>query len=341
MLFLREFWQHRRLFLLNILSATLALSLLLSVNVFSKRLLNGLQEEMNKTGLSVNCLQLNRPCRADELMSFTEEYQIRDYVMFHQMKHDVLQIGYGDGLEKLFVFDFKEGGFSISGAVLGQEAWKYYGCPQISENIEIDGAVFQVSGILQKDCDNVYFNCDEMVLLPDCFNPQRSYEQLFFNSERSYFRDYLDRQFGADGYVLLQQKTLQRSLSSLTSLAARILLGLSLFCVFISLLSLLTSTLSSLKSRYHEIGIKKALGASDRDIYRQFIGESLIVLLLSSILSALISVAIRKMTGAADDPAMLQSECFYLMLVNLCGVLTSLYPAYKASKISVIRAIRN
>jgi len=341
MLFLREFYQHRRLYLLNILSTSLALSLLLSVNVFSYRLLNGLKEEMNQTGLSVNCLQLNQPGKERELRAFIKEYRIRDYVLFHQKEHDTVQIGYGDGLDRLFVLNFKKGSFRIYGAVLGYEAWKYYGFPQLGENIEIDGAVFQVAGILEKNCDNLYFNCDEMVFLPGCYNPQGSYERLFFNSERHYFRDYLDQQFGQDGYVLLQQKTLQRSLSSLTSLASRILSALALFCVFISLLSLLTSTLSSLKSRYHEIGIKKALGATDRDIYRQFLAESLLVLLISSLLATAVSALIRKMTGAADDPALLQSECLYLVLVNFAGLMASLYPAYKASKISIIRAIRH
>jgi putative ABC transport system permease protein len=96
-------------------------------------------------------------------------------------------------------------------------------------------------------------------------------------------------------------------------------------------------------ARKTEIGVRRALGASRRNILHQFLGEAAVMaggggflgVLTALSLSGLISLV--GLLPTYVDPLLAIGVC---LLSLLCGVLAGGYPAWKASRLPVIAALR-
>jgi putative ABC transport system permease protein len=108
--------------------------------------------------------------------------------------------------------------------------------------------------------------------------------------------------------------------------------------------------LASVSERTREIGIRKAMGAREADIRRQFLGESiaisglgsLIGVLLGMAAAVLIAMGIRALTDAPLEAAFTwQSIVAAAGAAILVGLVFGTYPARKAGRLSPIDAIRH
>ena len=101
--------------------------------------------------------------------------------------------------------------------------------------------------------------------------------------------------------------------------------------------------LMSVTERTREIGIRKALGASRRDIRRQFFAEALTLSLLGGIVGMLAGSALAGLVQAVSPlPARVTawSIALALSLGAGVGVVFGVYPAHRASRLDPIEALR-
>ncbi len=101
--------------------------------------------------------------------------------------------------------------------------------------------------------------------------------------------------------------------------------------------------LMSVTERTREIGILKSLGASRRDIRRQFLAESVILALLGGIAGLLAGSALAVLVAAASPlPARvtLWSIALALGLGFTVGIVFGVYPAHRAARLDPIEALR-
>jgi len=101
--------------------------------------------------------------------------------------------------------------------------------------------------------------------------------------------------------------------------------------------------LMSVTERTREIGILKSLGASGRDIRRQFLAESVILALLGGIAGLLAGSALAVLVAAASPlPARvtLWSIALALGLGFTVGIVFGVYPAHRAARLDPIEALR-
>ena len=101
--------------------------------------------------------------------------------------------------------------------------------------------------------------------------------------------------------------------------------------------------LMSVTERTREIGIRKALGASRRDIRRQFFAEALTLSVLGGIAGLLVGFALSVLVQAASPlPARVTtwSIATALMLGILVGITFGVFPAVRASRLDPIEALR-
>ena len=93
--------------------------------------------------------------------------------------------------------------------------------------------------------------------------------------------------------------------------------------------------------RIREIGIRRALGATQKDILWQFLSESVILSLFGGILGLILSyivvLIIQKWFPAYID---LYSVLISLGVSSAIGILFGVFPARKAAMLSPIEAIR-
>lgn len=126
-----------------------------------------------------------------------------------------------------------------------------------------------------------------------------------------------------------------------------IIFGVALISLIIGGLSIINTMTMSVSERTREIGIRKAIGASDGAIVRQFLIESAVIGFLGGTIGLffgwLLTMAGNK-AGAANNMAV------FLLTTRLAfgslgfalglGVLSGLYPALYASKLNPIKALR-
>jgi putative ABC transport system permease protein len=99
----------------------------------------------------------------------------------------------------------------------------------------------------------------------------------------------------------------------------------------------------SVTERTREIGVRKALGATRREIMFQFLVEAATLTLVGCvagmIMGALIAWAIRSFTSIPAAVPLLSVVAAVLMSI-LTGILFGLYPANRASKLDPVEALR-
>jgi len=126
-----------------------------------------------------------------------------------------------------------------------------------------------------------------------------------------------------------------------------IIFSVALIALIVGGMSVVNTMTMAVAERTREIGIRKAIGASSLAIVRQFIAESGLIGLVGGLtglaLGAVATVALNA-AGAADGTQLflvtsrlaLGAMAFAIVL----GVTSGLYPAYSASRLNPVRALR-
>jgi len=139
---------------------------------------------------------------------------------------------------------------------------------------------------------------------------------------------------------LLKQKQQLNNILGVITLVLSAIAGISLV---VSGLSIMTVMLVSVNERTREIGIKKSIGASNKDILFEFLIESMLITLLGGLLGSIIGILI-SLVGCMIfnlSPAInyfMISQILVLSIVT--GLIFGVYPAYRASKLKPVDALR-
>jgi len=101
--------------------------------------------------------------------------------------------------------------------------------------------------------------------------------------------------------------------------------------------------LVSVTERTREIGVRKALGARRKDILLQFLIESATMSLLGGVIGVTLGITLAKViTLAIAFPSEVEiwSILVSLFVATSVGLFFGVYPAYKASELDPIAALR-
>jgi len=101
--------------------------------------------------------------------------------------------------------------------------------------------------------------------------------------------------------------------------------------------------MASLKERVRDVGVKMAIGASGREVFKEFLTEALLVSGVGSAVGLLAGVGFSKIiTSAIGIPLYMdpKSFLFAFILATAFGFLFALYPAFKAARLSPMEALR-
>ncbi len=101
--------------------------------------------------------------------------------------------------------------------------------------------------------------------------------------------------------------------------------------------------MASLKERVREVGVKMAIGASGKEVFKEFMTEALVISTLGSVVGLLAGVGFSKvMTSVIGVPLYMDPKSFLyaFLLATAFGFLFALYPAFKAARLSPMEALR-
>jgi putative ABC transport system permease protein len=99
--------------------------------------------------------------------------------------------------------------------------------------------------------------------------------------------------------------------------------------------------LVTVTERTHEIGIRKALGAQNRDVLTQFLTEAMLLAGLGGIFGVLVGAGLGQIPLGETKPVVLPSTAAVSFGVSvLVGVIFGVYPARRAAALTPIEALR-
>ncbi|MDX9924694.1 MAG: ABC transporter permease [Ignavibacteriaceae bacterium] len=121
-------------------------------------------------------------------------------------------------------------------------------------------------------------------------------------------------------------------------IAGLFITGLALFVGAIGIMNIM---FVSVKERTREIGVRKAIGAKNRTILTQFIMEAAIICLIGGMIGLGIAVTLSMIVNQYL-PTAVQADAVILAVVIslLTGILSGFAPAYTASKLDPVEALR-
>jgi putative ABC transport system permease protein len=141
-----------------------------------------------------------------------------------------------------------------------------------------------------------------------------------------------------------------QNLTALLAMADRIAIGLTWVLLLISLVTLLVSgigimniMLATVSARIREIGIRKAIGATNREIRFQFLAEAILISLIGGVLGVLIGLAIPfsvRYFTAYRIPISGLSAIIAIVVSSLVGILFGTVPAIRASQLDPVESLR-
>ncbi len=101
--------------------------------------------------------------------------------------------------------------------------------------------------------------------------------------------------------------------------------------------------MATLKERIREVGVKMAIGAPGREIFKEFMTEALLLTAAGSLAGLVIGIGFSKIiTASIGVPLHIDPKSFVsaYALAAVFGFLFALYPAWKASRLSPMEALR-
>ncbi|MBI2678594.1 MAG: ABC transporter permease [Candidatus Koribacter versatilis] len=105
--------------------------------------------------------------------------------------------------------------------------------------------------------------------------------------------------------------------------------------------------LVSVTERTREIGVRKAIGATRKDILRQFFSEAVVITVLSGVLGLIVGVGICVLLDVAPKPEFIPTPVVStvsivgsLLTLGLITVLAGMYPARRAAEMEPVESLR-
>ncbi len=147
----------------------------------------------------------------------------------------------------------------------------------------------------------------------------------------------------ADDFTVDTADALVSFWKSLTRLLFTVIPAVVAIGIVVGGIVIMNIMLMSVSERTREIGIRKSLGATRRDIRRQFLAESVTLALLGGVLGLVAGMALAGLVAAVSPlPARvtLWSVAVALGLGGSVGIAFGVYPATRAARLDPVEALR-
>lgn len=143
--------------------------------------------------------------------------------------------------------------------------------------------------------------------------------------------------FSADNLASQKDK-----LAGVMNIVTLILTAISAISLLVSGLSIMTVMTVSVGERTREIGIKKALGATDGRILREFLAEALLLSVGGGVIGVAIGVGLGAigLSTVGMSVSVWKTMAWLIAFAALVGGLFGVYPALKAARLDPVEALR-
>lgn len=149
---------------------------------------------------------------------------------------------------------------------------------------------------------------------------------------------------GQQRFTVLRQDESLAVTNNILDLLTKLIAGIAAISLLVGGIGIMNVMLVSVAERMHEIGIRKALGASNRQILLQFMTEASVLSIVGGLVGIIISLIINfvlRVTTSLTPVLTWQVVVVATVVSLLVGILFGTAPAVKAARKDPIEALRN
>jgi putative ABC transport system permease protein len=289
-------------------------------------------------------------------------------IRFENNLSNVSVLGCSDSIIRVLNFKVADGAFYSREedeygrrvVVLGSDiATNIFGnSSAIGQSVKIHQSEFRVVGVLQKSGHKLGFDIDDFVFIPTTaalrlFNEDKLFGIRAKARSRAAVDDLVEeirdilsaRRHGEEDFTIITQVAMMESMETILNMLTYVLGGIACISMLVGGIGIMNIMIVSVAERTSEIGVRRAVGARRRDILTQFLIEATVLSFLGGALGLIIALVITQ-TAYQFFPSFDLRAPFWILpiafgLSAVVGVLFGVWPAFKASRIETLEALRH
>jgi putative ABC transport system permease protein len=254
-------------------------------------------------------------------------------------------------------------------AVLGPEIAKtlFGNVNPVGKSIRMKGLPFKVVGVIQEEGLGVFgADLNNMIFIPMSVSQKQMlgtnyYSSVVVEAKSEYTIDFVKSRMTSilrqnhnitdpdkDDFTIRTQEDVLSILGTITSVLKIFLTSIAAISLIVGGIGIMNIMLVSVIERTREIGLRKALGATNSDIMQQFLTEAIIVTSIGGIIGILFGAALTAIAYVGISYAIdgwvfalpFSAIALGLLVAFGTGLIFGIYPARQAAKKNPIEALR-
>jgi len=221
----------------------------------------------------------------------------------------------------------------------------------VGRTITMSNIRFKVIGVMEKTGDR---EMDKSAVIPytttfGSMNPDKTFWGIYLGvlneddvetvSEKA--EEALLRRYDEDEFEIVEQSEILSTVNQIFTVLNSILVAIGSISLLVGGIGIMNIMYATVTERTKEVGIRRAIGATKKDILLQFLTESVILSVfggvLGLVLASLIVLAVRLVFPASIN---LTAVLLAFGVSSLIGVFFGVFPARRAANLQPIAAIK-